>query len=108
MPVTQEKMNSYPIGQRVRVFARPFEDEVTRQPYDPSTVTLKVGTTPGDEVTYTYGVGATIVKDSKGVYHADISTVSFVPGIYTAQWRSPDEVAGQTQFKMYSSTLGDT
>lgn len=63
----------YEIGALVRLtgtFTDPNNDDAA---IDPTNVLLDVKE-PGKDVTsYTYGVGGTIVKDSTGAYHADIS-----------------------------------
>lgn len=62
-------------------------------PADPQTLALKVRTPAGIIMTYAYPA-VPIVRDSVGVYHADI--VLTVPGTWVAQWEtsSPAQVQG--------------
>jgi hypothetical protein len=63
--------NTWDLGDKVRVSA-PFTLVSSGGAVDPDVVKLSVQPPSGTVTTYTYGVGATIVKDSAGNYHADI------------------------------------
>jgi hypothetical protein len=78
-------MNQYLQDSLITVTAA-FIDNVTRTPTDPTVVTLKIGTGPMNETVYTYGVGAMIIRDATGNYHADIDTTSFAPGVWYYLW----------------------
>lgn len=57
---------------------------------DPDVVTLLVIPPTGDEVTYTYGVGNTIVKLSTGVYTAKIALTE--KGRWFVRWNGTGTV----------------
>lgn len=58
-------------GQQVRLTGT-FRNLITNELEDPTTVTLKVQDATGTQTVYTYAA-AEIVRDSKGVYHRDIT-----------------------------------
>ncbi len=75
-------MNTHDIGDVVKVTATFTTDGV---PTDPTTVSLKVKKPGSDLVTYVYGEGV-IVRDSAGVYHAEISPSK--AGFHYYRWLS--------------------
>lgn len=89
-------MNSYLSGEIaiIDTGANGFLDSTTGDPADPSIVTLKVGIVgvASTLITYTYGVGPVIVKDSVGKYHADVDTTNFPTGFYVYQWQGTSGV----------------
>lgn len=52
--------------------------------YDPTTVTFKYKKPDGTVTTYTYGVGASIVKTSTGIYYIVIITDQ--AGVFNNRW----------------------
>ena len=83
-------MNQYVAGSLVTVTAS-FTDNVTGNPADPSTVTLKVGRKYTADTTSTYISGTltgpyAITRVSTGNYSANIDTTSFVQSQYTYEW----------------------
>ena len=76
-------INHYDIGDDVRVSIT-FTDEAG-DPADPTTsVTLKFSDPSGNVTTWVSGVDAEVVKDSTGVYHADIPASS--AGTWAYSW----------------------
>jgi ABC-type Fe3+ transport system substrate-binding protein len=73
---------TYDVGDRARLEVG-FTN-LAGNPTDPTAVTLKVKAPGTAVVTYTFGVGGTIVKDSTGNYHADIDIT--VPGKWHYRW----------------------
>jgi hypothetical protein len=93
---------AYDLGQKVRVSA-PFTLLSDSSAVDPDVVKLSVRTPAGVTTTYTYGVGDTIVKDSTGNYHADISTTE--AGVWVYRWFSTGngQTAGEEEFSVKSA-----
>lgn len=65
---------------------------------DPTAVTLKLRKGDGTVVTFTYPPAGTIVRDSLGKFHADISID--LPGTWAYRWEgtAPVQSAGQETF----------
>lgn len=86
-----------------------FVDTTTGLAADPSTLTLKIGIigAPATSVSYVYGVGSVIVKDSVGNYHADIDTTGFEPGVWTYEWIGVGgaQAVGVNQFNVTAPPL---
>ena len=53
---------------------------------DPDGVNLRVRPPRQHRTTRIYGIDAAIVKDSTGVYHADLDTTPAVPGVWRYHW----------------------
>lgn len=81
-------MNTYDIGDVVRI-SNTFTQNAAV--IDPGTVSLKVVAPDASSVTYTYA-GATVVKDSVGVYHVDVAIA--LSGTYLYRWVSTGTGAG--------------
>lgn len=64
-------IDKFILGQSVTVSAA-FTHPVTDAPLDPTTLTLVVESPSGVETTYVYGVDLIIVRDSEGLFHADL------------------------------------
>ena len=63
-------LNKYEIGQVVRMtFYFRVSDVLT----DPSTLTVKVISPDGTETAYVYGVDSSLIRDSAGTYHLDVT-----------------------------------
>ena len=67
-------MNNYEIG-NVVTFTAVFKT-ASGTLVDPTAVYFAVKPDDGSTTIYTYGVGATIVRDSAGTYHIDLSATS--------------------------------
>ena len=92
-------MNSYPLGNLIRVTAA-FTSFTTGMPLDPDVVMLSVLDATGTLTTYTFGSGGMIVKDSIGDYHADLNGNS--AGIWSYRWWSTGngQAALEKQFQV--------
>lgn len=92
----EPQVNSYIQGEVAVVSTLPngFVDQTTGASADPTVVTLTVGIIgePSTWVTYTYGVGEEIVKDSVGNYHADLNTTGWDLGNWTYVWQGTGAV----------------
>lgn len=66
-------MNSYPLGNLIRVSA---SFAIAGVATDPTAVTCKVRTPAGTITTYTYGTDAALVRDDIGIYHVDVTASS--------------------------------
>lgn len=64
---------------------------------DPTALTLVVKPGDGAATTYTYGTGATIVKDSVGNYHADVTVTSRSGGTWYYKWTATGTYVGMAQ-----------
>ena len=74
-------------GDIVRLTTTPGFTNVAGALTDPTTVTLRWRVAGGTETTYTWTAavpGTNIVKDSVGVFHADITVVA--PGLHYFRW----------------------
>lgn len=78
-------LNPYPIGELVVVKAS-FKDGVTGVLADPTAITVRYGENPLAPVMWTYGSGAQIVRDSIGMYHANIDTTGLSAGTWYYLW----------------------
>ena len=82
-------MNTYTIGQKIRITGT-FTD-IDGAAIDPDAVLFELSAPPNLPVTtYTYGVGAELVKDSVGVYYIDVDLPTY------GEWR----------WRMYSTGTG--
>jgi hypothetical protein len=87
-------MNSYVKGQLVRCRGS-YTDE-SGVAVDPTTVTAKVQTPSGTITTYTYP--ATVVKDSTGHYHVDVSVTTAGLWYYRFESTGMYQAAGEAHF----------
>lgn len=88
-------MNTYDVGDQIRlsaVFANSAGTAV-----DPSALTLVVFPAEGTAVTYTYGVGTVIVRDSLGNYHADITVTARSGGTWYYKFTATGTYIGMQQ-----------
>jgi hypothetical protein len=71
---------------------------------DPTTVTLKVRTPAAVVTTYTYG-GGVVLKDSAGVYHADVAGSE--AGTWSFRWEGVGSyvAAGEWSFEIDESVF---
>lgn len=79
-------MGKYEVGSKVRstaIFTDPNNSDAA---IDPTAVLMNVKPPTGDLLSYTYGVGADIVKDSVGNYHLDIDITE--SGLWRHRWYS--------------------
>lgn len=76
----------YTPGAKVTVSAEFTDPNSSDDPLDPTAVMLDVRDPAGVVTTYTYGVGATVSKDSTGNYSADLSVD--LPGKWWYRWYS--------------------
>ena len=60
---------------------------------DPDGVNLRFRPPRQHRTTWIYGIDAAIVKDSTGVYHADLDTTPAVPGVWRYHWEGDGAVA---------------
>lgn len=67
-------MDSFPLGDPVRVSVT-FKNNAGTVT-DPTTVTAKVRAADGTIATHAYPGDGTVVRDSTGVYHVDITTTA--------------------------------
>lgn len=80
----------YIAGNTIRFYTSTPFTSISGTVIDPDVVTFKyaVQGEPTVSFTYTNGTGDptnTIIRDSAGTYHADISTTG-LPGVWTYQW----------------------
>lgn len=62
---------------------------------DPAGVNLRFRPPRQHRTTWIYGVDAAIVKDSTGVYHADLDTTPVVPGVWRYHWEGNGAVVSR-------------
>lgn len=95
--------NVYKRGSLVRVAAK-FAD-AAGNPIDPAAIRIKYRAPGLGTTTLTFGVDAAVIKDSPGVYHADINASS--AGIWRYRWESdaPSQAANEAQFYVDASYL---
>jgi len=74
--------STYDIGDEIRITSSFLQGIV---PVDPATVSLVVKLPDGSSSTYTYA-GSTLIKDSVGNYHKDLTIAS--SGTYYYRWTS--------------------
>jgi len=75
---------SFLVGSTVRI---PLAvRDITGQLADPGGLVLRIKPAGGTLQTMTYGAGADIVRDSMGMYHADI--LLSVPGVLRWRWEA--------------------
>jgi hypothetical protein len=80
--------STYDIGDVVRISSIFTQSDVS---IDPTTVTLALTAPDGTQATYSYA-GTTIVKDSTGNYHVDVSPTQH--GTYRYRWASTGTAQG--------------
>ena len=97
-------MNTYEIGDMVTVKAT-FRDR-NRVLTDPTIVTLRIRTPAGTTLTYVYP-NIPVVKDSVGVYHADVDTSLFSSGLWVYNWSGTGnaQAADEKQFQTRASVF---
>jgi len=88
-------MNAYDIGDSVRLTLVCANSSSVA--IDPTALTLVVKPGDGTATTYTYGTGATIVKDSTGNYHADVTVTAHSGGIWYYKWTATGSYVGMAQ-----------
>lgn len=76
--------------------------DINGNPIDPTAVNLYIKKPNQAYITYNYGVGNVIVKDSTGNYHANISLD--VAGIWSYEWEGTGAAPadGEKRFYVYS------
>lgn len=74
-------MNTYDLGDRVVVEGSFTVNDIAA---DPTATTLTVHEPDGTETVYTYGVGATVVRDSAGEFHANLDPD--LVGLWQYRW----------------------
>jgi len=94
-------MNEYPFGTAVKV------EDAYRTPagtlYDPTTVIVKIQAPDRTETSYTYGVGADVVKDSTGKYHLWLLPTQVGRYGYRFKGAGPQAVANEKYFTVIGS-----
>ena len=73
-------------GTTVRFYTSTPFTSVTGTVVDPDVVTFAFSVQGATPVQFTYGVGATIVRDGPGTYHADIDTTPYAAGVWVYVW----------------------
>jgi hypothetical protein len=86
--------NLYSVGDVVRLSGAFTSSSVA---VDPSVVTVTIREPTGSRTTYTYGVGAAVVKDSVGNYHLD-HTIAMA-GFHWYRWLSTGVGAAASEQK---------
>lgn len=81
-------------GQPVRLTSA-YQDSVTGNPVDPSTVQFLIETPCGRMTTYTYATDAELVKASVGNYYIDVTPTE--GGRWHFRWVSTGTGAGATE-----------
>lgn len=74
---------------------------------DPTTITLIVEAPGGTQTTYTYAAGS-VARDSRGVYHKDLSaTILNAVGWWIYRWVGTDaaEGPGEEKFRIVESEV---
>jgi hypothetical protein len=84
-----------------------FVDPVTKLPIDPDHLSLLIKDPARTETQYTYLTGATIVKESTGMYHADID-MSSLDGDWQCRWEATGagQAAAEVTIKIKSEYDG--
>lgn len=96
-------INLYNNGDVVRVTAT-FVDAAGAA-MDPTTVRFKFKAPGAATVTYTYGAGAEIIKDSTGNYHADLPADTAGKWLYRWESTGTGKAAGEGQFMVAETAL---
>jgi hypothetical protein len=93
--------NTYKVGTSVESRAQFFDEFGVA--LDPPSVVAKVQTPEGVETSYTYGVDAAVVRETLGVYHLWIETLT--AGIYVCRWKGDGSVrvANEKEFNVTAS-----
>lgn len=86
---TSMGINIHDLGDLVTVSAAFTDPENDDAPTDPAVVKLSIRDPSGTVATYTYDVGADIVRDDEGEYHANIDADE--PGQWFYRWWSTGE-----------------
>lgn len=81
-------------GQPIRLTSV-FRDSTTGQYQDPATLQFILRQPCGDDVTYTYGTDAALVKDSTGNFHIDVTPDG--PGRWHFRWLATGSGAAATE-----------
>lgn len=81
----------YNPGDIVRVYTDPGFTNAAGALADPTTITMRWRVAGGVETSWVYGTNAEVVKDSTGVYHADIPITTV--GLHYYQWEGTGAVA---------------
>ncbi len=81
----------YNPGDIVRVYTDPGFSNDAGVLADPTTITVRWRVAGGVETLWTFGTNAQVVKDSVGVYHADIPVTT--PGLHYYRWEGTGAVA---------------
>lgn len=89
-------MNRYPYNSTIK-FTVTFK--VANVLTDPTAVTFKMKDPARTLTTYTYGVGATVVKDSTGTYHANVQLTTV--GQWDYRWEGTGTAAGVNEGSCY-------
>ncbi len=89
-------MNTYTLGQVVHLTA---SFAVSGTATDPGTVSLITRDPGGAEITYTYGGVGTIVRDSTGNYHQDVTPDK--SGTWGYRWVSTGVCASAAEGSFY-------
>ena len=95
-------------GDIVRVATTPGFTDAAGTLTDPTTVRLRWRVAGGAATTWVFGTDAHVVKDSVGLYHADISVVA--PGLHYFRWEGTGAVtaAEESTFNVVTSFGGAT
>lgn len=93
-------------GDIVRVDTAPGFKNAAGTLTDPTTVSLRWRAAGGTETTWVYLTDSQIVRDSVGLYHADIPVV--VPGLHYFRWKGTGAVtaAEEGTFDVNTSFVG--
>ena len=93
-------------GDIVRVSTTPGFANASGVLTDPTTVSLRWRVAGGVETTWVFGTDAQVVKDSVGVYHADIPVT--LPGLHYFRWAGTGTVtaAEESTFNVTTSFAG--
>ena len=93
-------------GDIVRVVTTPGFKNAAGTLTDPTTVSLRWRVAGGLETTWVYGTDAEVVKDSVGVYHADIPVIA--AGLHYFRWKGTGAVtaAEEGTFTVATSFVG--
>jgi len=80
-------MSGYTViaGTLVRFYTSTPFTNITGTVTDPTEVKFGYTVNGGSSTTFTYGVGAQVVRDSTGTYHIDIDTTG-LSGTWTYSW----------------------
>lgn len=91
-------MKTYQYGNAITLSVE-FRDDLD-QYADPPEVKLSVMNPNGVLTTYTYGEGATIIKQDTGQYEADI--LGDIAGVWYYRWfnTQPDEISKEVYFEI--------